>query len=327
MDKTAFLAAALCAASFTAAAQQNQAAMRQIAARVELHAIPTLTLSDEEFLKGRGGKPATVTGELRIAQGSGKLPVVILLHGSGGIAGGIELWTHELNGLGVSTFVIDGFTGRGLVNVNTDQAQLGRLNLALDAYRALGILAKHPRVDADRIVLMGFSRGGQAALYAAVKRFDRMWNKSGARFAAHIPFYPDCMTTYQADVELMPVPVRIYHGGADDYNPIAPCREYVNRLRSLQQDVVITEDALAQHSFDNPIGAPKPTPSRNAQTVRKCRIREDAKGVLINTATKQRFSYADACVERDPHTGFDPDATSEAIWSVSKFLRARLRPQ
>lgn len=323
----AFLAAALCSAALLASAQQNPSEMRQIAARVELHAIPTLTLSDEEFLKGRGGKPAAVSGELRIAQGSGKLPAVILVHGSSGIDAGIELWTHELNGMGISTFAIDGFTGRGLVSVGADQAKLGRLNLALDAYRALAILARHPRVDPERIVLMGFSRGAQAALYASVKRFDRMWNKSGARFAAHIAFYPDCMTTYQADIELTPAPVRIYHGSADDYNPLAPCREYVTRLRSIEQDVVITEYAQAHHSFDNPLGATKPAPSRNSQTVRKCRIREDAKGALINTQTKQRFSYADACVERDPHTGFDPDATSEAIWSVGRFLNKTLKLQ
>ena len=324
-NTAAVLAAALCAASLAAPAQQNPSAMRQIAARVELHAIPTLTLSDEEFLKGRGGKPATVSGELRLAQGSGKLPAVILVHGSGGMGPNIELWTHELNGLGVATFAIDGFTGRGLASVSADQAKLGRLNLALDAYRALGVLAKHPRVDPDRIVLMGFSRGGQAALYASVRRFDKLWNKSGAHFAGHIAFYPDCMTTYQADIEVMPVPVRIYHGSADDYNPLAPCREYVTRLRSIGQDVVITEYAQAHHGFDNPLGAAKAAPSRNAQTVRKCRIREDAKGVLVNTQTKKRFSYADACVERDPHTGFDPDATAEAIWSVGKFLKTALR--
>ncbi|MEO7742786.1 MAG: dienelactone hydrolase family protein [Usitatibacter sp.] len=323
----AILAAALCTASLLASAQQNQAAMRQIASRVELHPIPTLTLSDEEFLKGRGGKPAAVSGELRIAQGTGKIPTVILVHDSSGIGPGIELWTHELNGMGISTFAIDGFTGRGLVTVGADQAKLGRLNLALDAYRALAILAKHPRVDAERIVLMGFSRGGQASLYASVKRFDRMWNKSGAHFAGYIAFYPDCMTTYQADIEVMPVPVRIYHGSADDYNPLAPCRDYVTRLRSIGQDVVLTEYAQAHHAFDNPLGSPKPAPSRNSQTVRKCRIREDAKGVLVNTQTRQRFSYTDACVERDPHTGFDPDATSEAIWSVGKFLKTTLKLQ
>src|SRR3981081_4878621 len=77
--------------------------------------------------------------------------------------------------MGISTFVIDGFTGRGLTSVNTDQASLGRLNFILDIYRALDILAKHPRVDPERIALMGFSRGGQAALYASLRRSHKMW--------------------------------------------------------------------------------------------------------------------------------------------------------
>ncbi len=321
----AILAAALCALSLPASAQTQESLMRQFATRVELHSIPSLTLSDEQFLRGKGGTPVTVAGELRIAQGTGKLPAVILVHGSSGIGPGIELWRRELNGMGISTFAIDGLTGRGLVTVGSDQAKLGRLNLALDAYRALAILAKHPRVDPNRIVLMGFSRGGQASLYASVRRFDARWNKSGAKFAGYIAFYPDCMTTYQADIEVMPVPVRIYHGSADDYNPLKPCRDYVNRLRSIGQDVVLTEYALAHHAFDNPLGALKPAPSRNSQTVRNCRIREDAKGTLINMETKKAFSYTDRCVERDPHTGFSPDATSEALWSVGKFLKATLK--
>jgi hypothetical protein len=57
---------------------------KQIAARTELYQIQTLTLSDQQFLKGdTGGKPVTITGQLRIAQGSGRLPVVVLQHGSG----------------------------------------------------------------------------------------------------------------------------------------------------------------------------------------------------------------------------------------------------
>src|SRR5258708_613562 len=43
---------------------------KQIAARTELHQIQTLTLSDQQFLNGdTGGKPVTITGQLRIAQG------------------------------------------------------------------------------------------------------------------------------------------------------------------------------------------------------------------------------------------------------------------
>jgi acetyl esterase/lipase len=163
---------------------------REIAARVEIHAIPSLTISDRQFLTGdaANGRPVTVAGEFRIAQGAGRLPVVVLMHGSGGLGANIEPWVHQFNSMGISTFVIDGFTGRGLTVVGPNQALLGRLNLIVDIYRSLDILAQHPRVDPDRIVLMGFSRGGQAALYASLDRFNKLWNKSGVQFAGYIPF-------------------------------------------------------------------------------------------------------------------------------------------
>src|SRR5205823_3974077 len=115
---------------------------KQLAARIELHSIPSLTLSDEQFLKGNSaaGKPVVVSGELRIAQGSGRLPVVVLIHGSGGMGANIDFWTRELNQMGVSTFALDAFTGRGLTNVTSDQASLGRLNMILDVYRMLEVL-------------------------------------------------------------------------------------------------------------------------------------------------------------------------------------------
>ena len=120
-----------------------------MAARTELHAIDTLTLSDAQFLKGDpGGKATTLTGELRL--------LVVMQHGSGGMGANIEMWSREFNAMEISTFALDGFTGRGLTAVNTNQALLGRLNFILDNYRALEILAKHPRVDPQRIVLMGF---------------------------------------------------------------------------------------------------------------------------------------------------------------------------
>ena len=103
--------------------------------------------------------------------------------------------------MGISTFVIDGFSGRGLTAVGPNQALLGRLNFIVDIYRSLEILAKHPRVDPERIVLMGFSRGGQATLYASLDRFHKLWNKSGVQFAAYIPFYPDCSTSYATDTD------------------------------------------------------------------------------------------------------------------------------
>jgi dienelactone hydrolase len=299
---------------------------KQIAARVELHAIPTLTLSDRQFLSGDAtGKATTVTGEFRIAQGTGKLPVVILIHGSGGMGPNIESWTRELNAMGVSTFALDGFTGRGLTSVNMDQALLGRLAFTLDAYRILEMLAKHPRVDTSRVALMGFSRGGQGVLYASLKRFHQMWNKSGAEFAAYIPFYPDCSTSYVGDTETADKPVRIFHGTPDDYNPVASCKRYLERLRAAGRDVVLTEYPNAQHGFDNPLGTAAPFEVKGAQTVRNCRIAEEPKGTLINAVSKQPFSYKDPCVEQNPHVNHDAEATAAAKLAVTEFLRTTFR--
>ena len=306
------------------AAAQTQA-MREIAARVELHAIPSLTLSDQQFLAGdQGGTPVTVTGELRIAQGSGRLPVVLLMHGSGGVGPNIDYWVRLLNGMGVSTFVIDGFTGRGLASVNTDQARLGRLNFILDIYRSLDILARHPRVDPERIVLMGFSRGGQAALYASLDRFHEQWNSSGARFAAYISFYPDCATTYRRDAETGSRPIRIFHGEADDYNPLRTCAAYVERLRAAGRDVAIATYPDAHHGFDTPLGTTA-TPSRGAQSVRECTIREADGGTLINVATQAPFTYRDACVALDPHVGGNAAAREAVTVAVRDFVRSVLR--
>src|SRR4051812_48423818 len=201
--------------------------------RTELTPVRSLTISDEQFLNGdANGKAVTIGAELRIARPTGPQPVVILMHGSGGIGSNISMWVDELNGLGISTFVIDSFTGRGLQGTSSNQALLGRLNFILDTYNALEILAKHPRVDPQRLALMGFSRGGQAALYASLKRFHQLWNKSGIDFAVYLPFYPDCATTYIEDTAISASPIRVFGGTVDDYNPLAKCKAYAERLKA-----------------------------------------------------------------------------------------------
>src|SRR5882762_8412954 len=300
---------------------------KEVAARVEIYAIPSLTISDQQFLTGdANGKPVTVAGEFRIAQGSGRLPVVVLMHGSSGVGATMEAWVHQFNGMGISTFVIDGFSGRGLTVVGTNQALLGRLNFILDIYRSLDILAKHPRVDPERIVLMGFSRGGQAALYASLDRFNKLWNKSGAQFAGYVPFYPDCSTSYASDTEVAARPIRIFHGTPDDYNPVASCKAYLARLQEAKRDVALTEYPDSQHSFDSGLlGVSATTVSTNAQTARNCHIREGEGGVLINADTQAPFGYKDGCIELNPHVGGNPATAEQARKAVSDFLQTLFR--
>jgi dienelactone hydrolase len=300
-----------------------QSMPKETASRVELYAIPSLTISDRQFLSGdTNGKPVTVAGELRISQGSGRLPVVVLMHGSSGVGASIEPWVRQFNAMGISTFVIDGFTGRGLTTVSPNQALLGRLNLIVDIYRSLEILARHPRVDPERIVLMGFSRGGQAALYASLARFNKLWNKSGIEFAGYIPFYPDCSTSYLTDTEVAGRPIRIFHGTSDDYNPVASCKAYVARLQQAQRDVMLTEYPDSQHGFDQGLlGLNSVAVSANAQTARNCHIKEGEGGVLMNADTNAPFGYQDACIELNPHVGGNPATAEQARKAVVEFLQ------
>jgi dienelactone hydrolase len=193
--------------------------------RIELHQVVSTTLTDQQFLTGvPEGVPVTLAGELRIPRpGVDRLPAVILLHGSGGLSGGREAeWARELNGIGVATLMLDSFTGRGIVSTGENQAQLGRLAMIVDAYRALEVLSRHPRVDPGRIAVVGFSRGGQAALYASLKRFQRLHGPRGVQFAAYLPFYANCGTTFVDDGDVADRPIRLFHGAADDYVPVAP---------------------------------------------------------------------------------------------------------
>jgi hypothetical protein len=75
---------------------------KDLAARVEATPVQTLTMSDEQLLKGDAyGRPTTIAGVLRIARGSGRLPTVILVHGSGGFNANVDLWDQQFGPLGI----------------------------------------------------------------------------------------------------------------------------------------------------------------------------------------------------------------------------------
>ena len=297
------------------------------AARMEIHSFQSMTLTDQEFLTGRKeGKPVTLAGELRLPRpGNDRLPAVILLHGSGGVGGNVLDWEQYLNAMGVATFVLDTFTARGIVNTLNDQSQLGRTSMIVDVYRALDVLAKHSRIDPSRIALMGFSRGGQAALYSSLKRFQRMHGPVDQAFAAYIVLYPLCNTAFRDDEDVVDKPIRIFIGSADDFVPVAPCRAYVERLKAKGKDVQLTEYAGAGHVFD---GRAFKTPLKleKAPTSRRCELAEAENGVIVNVKTKQPFTWGDPCVEYGPTLAYNENAYTEARRAVKDFIITTLKP-
>ena len=314
----------LIAAAVVAASLLASIAAHAQPARLEIHPLESVHLTNQTFLTGqKDGKRVMLAGELRIARpGTDKLPAVILIHGSGGLGASTQRWADELNSIGVSAFILDSFAGRGIVSTVADQTQLDSIAMMVDAFKALALLAEHPRVDPKRIAVMGFSKGAVAAVYSSNLRFQRLHGPATASFAAHIGLYTPCNIDWREDTQTSRAPIRLHHGIADDYVSIVPCRGYVERLKSAGADVVLTEYADAHHAYDNAaLGAPVANP--RAQTTRSCWLKEGNDGQILNAKTGQVYSIAsDPCVELGPHVGYNAAAHQATLAAVKEFLTA-----
>jgi dienelactone hydrolase len=296
----------------------------QLPGRIEIHAVKSRTLTGAEFLRGGvSGQEALLGGELRFPLGApAKVPAVVLVHGSGGISGGVDAWARTLNDAGFAVFILDAFSGRGIVSTVENQNQLHNLAMLVDAYRALDVLAAHPRIRSDRIAVMGFSKGAVASVFSAADRFRNAYGGSN-RFAAHVGLYTPCNTRFDADTKVSAAPIRLFHGITDDYVSIAPCRDFAAELKAAGADVVLTEYPDSQHGFDNPT-SPQLLALPKAQSTRNCRLKESANGVILNTASGAAFSMADSCVAVGAHIGYNPDSTAAVRLAVMGFLKQAL---
>src|SRR5262245_37174942 len=289
--------------------------------------VRTTTPSACDFLLGvKPGSTSVSWGDLELPLGRiERSPAVVLVHGSGGVGPREDRWAEELRQSGAATFVLDSFTGRGITGTSEDQSQLTSLAMIGDSYRALELLATHPRIDPARITVMGFSKGGVVALYTALKRFQRLHGPAGARFAQHIAFYAPCYIKYVNDEAVSDRPIRLFHGAADDLAPVELCRAYVERLRRAGADAQITEYAGAAHGFDRP-GAGPPRRYPREQNASRCPWEERPEGQLVNRDTGHPFSLDDPCVVRGGTMGPDPAAYEKALAAVKALVGTGARP-
>jgi len=293
--------------------------------RIEILPVRSQTLPVEAFLRGdKAGPEVLLGGELRLPVGAtSRVPAVVLIHGSGGIGAGPDMWAHILNEAGIAAFILDSFSGRNIVSTVEDQDQLNSLSMTVDAYRALDVLAAHPRIRPDRIAVWGFSKGAVPALYSAVERF-RAGFGSQNRFAAHVGFYTPCNIAYTGDDKMGGVPIRLYHGSSDDYVNPAACRTLVSRLKPAEVDIALTEYADSQHGFDSPTSPPLLAVPK-AQSTRNCRLKEGPNGTLLDADTGQPYALKTAsCVAVGAHVGHNAQATEAARADVMAFLTAAL---
>jgi dienelactone hydrolase len=287
----------------------------------------SVTLTMPQFLSGRpGGAPAEISGDLELPRGqAGRLPAVVIIHGSAGVGPHHWDWAAELNRIGVATFVVDSFSGRGIRRLDGRPGRFGPILAIVDAYRALELLSTHPRIDPSRIALMGFSYGGVVSLYASLTRFQRLHGPAGVTFAAYLPFYPFCNFRFVDDTLVSDRPFRVFHGTADDWTPIGPCRDYIARLRRAGKDAQLVEFPGAQHAFDvQRLPALRRLP--NVPNPSRCFFVERA-GRLVDPQTGRPRTPGDPCWGRGVTIGFRFSADEQARAAVKNLLATALRAE
>ena len=293
---------------------------------------PTPNGPSQLVQRSYGDARATIWGVLSLPiTGAGRMPAVIIAHGSGGVSEGREgAWAAKLNKLGLASFVVDSFKPRGLTATATDQSKLSTLANVADALSALKLLATHPRIDAKRIVIMGFSRGGQVALYTALEPARRGVIDDELRFAAHIALYPSCNIPYRAET-LGGAPMLMLLAALDDYTPAAACQDYARWFEAKGTAVTVKVYQGAYHDFDI---APAPRFYDNLQTAKNCNAEVQLEsGVVRKLDTGEQLrgpavgEYFRSCFGRGATYGGNAAALAQAERDIAEFLRqARIIP-
>jgi dienelactone hydrolase len=284
----------------------------------------TLTIPSpgDAFLAGEGtGTPATAFGVLRLPEvPTGRVPAVVVVHGCSGWASAAQGWATLLPQWGIATFGLDSFSDRGINEVCTGRQRITLGSRLTDVYRALELLATHPRIDPERIAILGLSQGGLVAVTSSFVRFQRRLSPQGRHFAAHLAFYPaSCWTTFIDDDKLVPVPVRLFHGSSDDWTTIGPCHAYVDRVRAAGNDIALFEYPRAYHGFDNP-QAQERVWLPNVLNPSRCHWVEETPGKLVHRVTRQPLSRDDPCILLGATVGYNAQAYRQAKEDVRAVL-------
>jgi dienelactone hydrolase len=191
-------------------------------------------------------------GYLRQPAGADPSPAVVLLHSCNGNAQRLdERWGRRIAAWGYVTLTVDSFGPRGLKNTCSGGAPV---DLALDAYRALGFLVQQRFVDSSRVAVLGFSQGAWQAL-SSVER-GILEQASPNKFRAAIAFYPHCLG-FKGD---MTVPTLVLIGELDDWTLAVECRNMVDgrddwgisRQKDQGVPIKLIVYSGAYHAFDAP---------------------------------------------------------------------------
>lgn len=193
--------------------------------------------------KVKDGRAFSVQGIVMKPEGHGPFPALVLLHRDDSV------WPPRCYNGALRRFInrdyvvllIDSATprfGQGDRYSFEDQAQ--------DAHKGKEFLANLPFVDAERIGVAGWSKGGIAVLSSVTRPIS--FKMARARpFKVAVAYYPSCFT----ELVGLETPLLILHRGNDLVLPAADCRR-MKIVGGRHHEFVLRIYPDAGHVFDAP---------------------------------------------------------------------------
>lgn len=184
----------------------------------------------------------------------GRRPGVLVVHEWWGLNDYPKERARELAALGYVAFAADMY-GKGVVATERERAselasqfrgkweEGGRALMRQRARAGLDVLARHPRVDPERLGAVGYCFGGTTVLELAY---------SGADVDAVVSVHGGLTVPAEADLERIKSDILILHGAADtgiEPETIASLQESLEKAGADWQLITF---AGAKHGFSNP---------------------------------------------------------------------------
>ena len=276
-------------------------------------------------------------GILSIPRGNGPFASVIVLE-SELCEGGFPEWASAtLNSWGYATLTIDSYAARNLTqSACIDLTALQPADTVGDVYGALRALELDPRIEADRVALLGTWDGSTTIIVADTLEAKHRYVPAGViPFRAFFSISPFCRVEF-AGADLRPyAPERIYVGERDDMAPAAACVQMAKFLDNAGGDISVKVYPGAEHGFDyvppamvtppldsealHPHGEDFTYPLRPyyvpfADNLAACSFR------ITSISQKTTQAEVSRCVRKGVHTASDP----QAAYSMQDDLKSDL---
>jgi dienelactone hydrolase len=253
------------------------------------------------------------------------LPAVVMLHGSSGVLAARELtYGKQLAAMGIAVLVVDSFGGRRdrgssyierLLNITETM-------FVADGYAALGQLANRPEIDSKRVVLVGFSYGAMATMFALMTEVADRMAPPGLRFAGHVSFYGPCLVRF-ADHRTTGAPLLMLYGADDQIIDHERCAAFADDARAGGSEVDVIAYPGAVHQWDGPFG--RRLIARNVVAcdfeVRRDGSAHDLSNGLVMSNQVTRELMLSMCVSDKPYPiGRDDTVRQQSNRDFGRFL-------